>query len=72
MLSKGADDAVIYIGGHGAQRSRDVYWLMGDFPGQDAKWLGDHAITVGAIAKSAKARELNLVLYASCRDNPFT
>ena len=72
VLSEGADDAVIYIGGHGAQRSRDVYWLMGDFPGQDAKWLGDHAITVGEIAKSAKARELNLVLYASCRDNPFT
>jgi hypothetical protein len=72
VLSDGADDAVIYIGGHGAQRSRDVYWLMGDFPGQEAKWLDGHAITVSEIARSAKARELNLVLYASCRDNPFT
>jgi hypothetical protein len=71
-VSENADASLIYIGGHGAQRSRDVYWLMGDFPGQDAKWLGDHAITVAEIAKSAKARDLNLVLYASCRDNPFS
>lgn len=71
-VSGDADEALIYIGGHGAQRSRDVYWLMGDFPGQDAKWLGDHAITVAEIATSAKARDLNLVLYASCRDNPFS
>ena len=71
-LSENADLALVYIGGHGAQRSRDVYWLMGDFPGQDAKWLDDYAITVSEIATSAKARELNLVLYASCRDNPFS
>ena len=71
-LSENADLALIYIGGHGAQRSRDVYWLMGDFPGQDAKWLDDYAITVEEIAGAAKARELNLVLYASCRDNPFS
>lgn len=70
--SESADTSIIYIGGHGAQRSRDVYWLAGDFPGQDAKWLADHAITVAEISQAAKARELNLVLYASCRDNPFT
>ncbi len=72
VLSEHADASLIYIGGHGAQRSRDVYWLMGDFPGQDAKWLGDHAITVEEIAGAAKARDLNLVLYASCRDYPFS
>lgn len=72
VLSESADASLIYIGGHGAQRSRDVYWLMGDFPGQDAKWLADHAITVEEIAGAAKARDLNLVLYASCRDNPFS
>ncbi len=71
-LSHDADTALIYIGGHGAQRSRDVFWLMGDFPGQEAKWLDSHAITVAEIASAAKASELNLVLYASCRDNPFT
>jgi Caspase domain len=71
-VSETADASLIYIGGHGAQRSRDVYWLAGDFPGQDPKWLDDHAVTVAEIAKAAKARELNLVLYASCRDNPFS
>lgn len=72
VLSENADASLIYIGGHGAQRSRSVYWLMGDFPDQDAKWLSDHAITVEEIAGAAKARDLNLVLYASCRDNPFS
>ena len=70
--SEAADVSLIYIGGHGAQRSRDVYWLAGDFPGQDPKWLDDYAVTVAEISRSARARDLNLVLYASCRDNPFT
>lgn len=72
LEAESAETSIIYIGGHGAQRSRDVFWLAGDFPGREAKWLEDHAITVAEIAKAAKARELNLVLYASCRDNPFT
>ncbi len=69
--SETADSAIIYIGGHGAQFRRTVYWLMGDFPSQDAKWLEGHAIPVNEIARAARARTLNLVLYASCRDNPF-
>ena len=71
VRSADADNAIIYIGGHGAQRHKTVYWLMGDFPGQDAKWLDGHAIPVNEIATAARARTLNLVLYASCRDNPF-
>lgn len=70
--SESADAALIYIGGHGAQRSRDVYWMMGDFPSRDAKWLDSHAISVAEIAKAGRARDLNLVLYASCRDFPFS
>lgn len=70
--SERAETSIVYIGGHGAQRGREVYWLAGDFPDQDAKWLGEHAIRVAEIAQAARARELNLVLYASCRDNPFT
>lgn len=66
-----ADVAAIYIGGHGAQHGRSVYWLMGDFPGQDAKWLPTHAIAVEEIAKAGRAKALNMVLYASCRDDPF-
>jgi hypothetical protein len=71
VRSADADNAIIYVGGHGAQRHKTVYWLMGDFPGQDAKWLEGHAIPVNEIATAARARTLNLVLYASCRDNPF-
>jgi hypothetical protein len=70
--SEEADAAVIYIGGHGAQHGRSVYWLMGDFPEQDAKWLPTHAIAVEEIARSVRAKALNLVLYASCRDDPFS
>lgn len=69
--SEEADAAVIYIGGHGAQDGRTVYWLMGDYPGQDAKWLPTHAIAVDEIARAGHAKALNVVLYASCRDNPF-
>ena len=71
LASEGADNAIIYIGGHGAQHQRSVYWMMGDFPAQDAKWLPTHAIPVSEIAKAGRARSLNLVLYASCRDDPF-
>lgn len=71
LASEGADNAIIYIGGHGAQHQRNVYWIMGDFPAQDAKWLPTHAIPVSEIAKAGRARSLNLVLYASCRDDPF-
>lgn len=69
--SRAADNAIIYIGGHGAQHQRSVYWMMGDFPAQDGKWLSTHAIPVSEIAKAGRARSLNLVLYASCRDDPF-
>jgi len=67
-----ADVATIYIGGHGAQHGRNVYWLMGDYPAQDAKWLPTHAIAVEEIAKAGRAKALNMVLYASCRDDPFS
>jgi len=72
VRSEEADVAAIYIGGHGAQHGRSVYWLMGDFPGQDAKWLPTHAIAVEEIAKAGRSKSLNMVLYASCRDDPFS
>ena len=70
-LSETADASLIYIGGHGAQHKRIVYWMMGDFPAQDAKWLPTHAISLDEIGRAGHARDLNLVLYASCRDDPF-
>ena len=72
VISESADASVVYIGGHGMQHKRMVYWLMGDYPAQDAKYLPAHAIAVDEIAKAGRARALNLVLYASCRDDPFS
>jgi hypothetical protein len=69
--SAAADASLIYIGGHGMQHRRVVYWMMGDYPEQDAKWLPSHAISVDEIGKAGKAKGVNLVLYASCRDDPF-
>jgi hypothetical protein len=71
-LSETADTALIYVGGHGIQRKRVVYWMMGDYPGQDAKWLPTHAISLDEIGRAGQARTANLVLYASCRDDPFS
>lgn len=70
-LSETADASVIYVGGHGMQRKRVVYWMMGDYPEQNPKWLGSHAIPLEEIGRAGRARHVNLVLYASCRDDPF-
>lgn len=70
-LSEAADVSLIYIGGHGIQHKRVVYWMMGDYPEQSPKWLPTHAIPVEEIGRAGHARNVNLVLYASCRDDPF-
>ncbi len=69
--SAAADVSLIYVGGHGLQRKRTVYWMMGDYPERDSKWLATHAISLEEISSAGKARQANLVLYASCRDDPF-
>ncbi len=71
VASESADASVVYIGGHGMQHKRMVYWLMGDYPEQDEKWLPTHAIAIDEIGRVGRARDVNLVLYASCRDDPF-
>lgn len=70
-LSETADASLIYVGGHGIQHKRVVYWMMGDYPEQSAKFLPTHAIRLDEIGRAGHAREVNLVLYASCRDDPF-
>jgi hypothetical protein len=45
--------------------------MMGDYPEQNAKWLPSHAISLEEIGEAGRARNVNLVLYASCRDDPF-
>lgn len=69
--SEDAEASLIYVGGHGVQHKRVVYWMMGDYPEQDPKFLATHAISLDEIGKAGHAREVNLVLYASCRDDPF-
>ncbi len=69
--SASADVSLVYVGGHGLQHKRTVYWMMGDYPERDPKWLASHAIALDEIGASGRARGANLVLYASCRDDPF-
>lgn len=69
--SADADVSIVYVGGHGLQRKRTVYWMMGDYPERDSKWLPTHAISLDEIGATGRARQANLVLYASCRDDPF-
>ena len=42
-----------------------------DYPERDSKWLPTHAISLDEIGTAGRARQANLVLYASCRDDPF-
>lgn len=71
VRSRTADTSVVYVGGHGVQHKRVVYWMMGDYPGKTAAWLSSHAISLDEVGKAGQARRANLVLYASCRDDPF-
>jgi hypothetical protein len=71
VKSTDADVSLVYVGGHGLQRKRVVYWMMGDYPERDSKWLPTHAISLDEIGTAGRARQANLVLYASCRDDPF-
>lgn len=72
QASREADGALVYIGGHGVQHGRTVWWLMGDYPRPDsADALSTHALSIPEIARAAQARTANMVLYASCRNDPF-
>lgn len=71
-LSETAEASVIYVGGHGMQHKRTVYWMSGDYPERNAKWLDSHAIKLDEIGRVGHAQAVNLVLYASCRDDPFS
>lgn len=66
------DAAAIYVTGHGVEIDRTVYLLPGSYP-VDLKGaaLPDHAIRLADIATTPRARQINLVFYGGCRDNPF-
>ncbi|MEZ5938458.1 MAG: caspase family protein [Hyphomonadaceae bacterium] len=67
-----ADVAAVYITGHGVQRGRDAYLILGDYPEQSARYLETNAVSLKRISGLARASELNLVFFSSCRDNPFS
>jgi hypothetical protein len=69
--SESADTALIFLGGHGVQHRRIVYWMMRDYPERDPKWLATHALPVTEVGQAARARGANLILYGGCRDDPF-
>jgi hypothetical protein len=69
--SASADASLIFLGGHGVQHRRVVYWMMRDYPERDARWLPTHALSVAEIGAAARARSANLILYGGCRDDPF-
>jgi hypothetical protein len=66
------DAAAIYVTGHGVEVARTVYLLPGSYP-VDLKngALNDQAIRLADIAAAPRARQVNLVFYGGCRDNPF-
>jgi hypothetical protein len=39
--SSDADASVVYVGGHGMQHKRMVYWMMGDYPEQRLEMVAD-------------------------------
>lgn len=66
------DAAAVYVTGHGVEVAQTVYLLPGSYP-VDLKnaALPDHAIRLADIAATPRARQVNLVFYGGCRDNPF-
>ncbi|MBI1358697.1 MAG: hypothetical protein GC155_00255 [Alphaproteobacteria bacterium] len=67
-----ADVSLIYLGGHGVQHARVVYWILRDYPDpRSDAYLASHALTLAQVSAAAKARDLNLILYGGCRDDPF-
>ena len=66
------DAALIYTTGHGVEVARTVFLLPGDFPvSTGISALATRAVSLPDIASAARAKRVNLVFYAGCRDNPW-
>lgn len=67
-----ADAAVIYTTGHGVEVDGTVFLLPGDYPiSERNSALSRRALPLPEIARSLRAKQLNMVFYGGCRDNPF-
>jgi hypothetical protein len=70
--ARDADVALVYAGGHGVQHRRIAYLILGDYPEPgNASHLATHAVSVPDLAAAGRARRVNLVLFAACRNDPF-
>ena len=70
--SAGAESALVYTTGHGVEVNGVVYVLPGDYPvSEKEKALERKAIRLSRLALAARAKQVNLVFYGGCRDNPF-
>jgi hypothetical protein len=72
-VSARSDVALIYSTGHGVEFDGAVYLLPGDFVLEGRSWaaqLRTRAVPVSRMASAARAREVNLVFFAGCRELP--
>lgn len=70
--SRAFDAAVVYTTGHGVEFDGSIFLLPGDYPiAERAAALNDRAIRLKRVIDAAQARQVNLVFYGGCRDNPF-
>jgi hypothetical protein len=70
--SAAADVAAIYATGHSVEVDKSVSLLLGDFPVAEGKRaLPAHSVGLQTIASAAHARNINLIFYGGCRNNPF-
>lgn len=66
-----ADVAAIYSTGHGVEEGGVQYVLYGDHVVADRTAGLQRAAKWADIAPAARARKLNLAIWAGCRNNPF-
>lgn len=66
-----ADVAAIYATGHGVEAEGVQYVLFGDHVVADGAAGLARAAKWADIAPAARARKLNLTIWAGCRNNPF-
>lgn len=69
--SSRADVAFLYSTGHGVEVDGVQYSLFGDHRVADGVAGLSRAARWSEIASSARARKLNLTVWAGCRNNPF-
>lgn len=67
-----ADVALLYTTGHGVEVDGHVFLLPGDYPfPRGNEGLQEWALRLSDLATVLRAKRVNMVFWAGCRDNPF-